>query len=100
MFVEDLADACLHLMTKYNAEDIGEIVNVGMGEDLRIKDLAQLISEMVGFKGEIRFDRTKSDGTPRKLLDISRMRSLGWSPHVSLREGIQRTYDWYLEEGD
>lgn len=100
LYVDDLADACLYLMTKYNSSDIGEFINVGTGEDLKIKDLAQMIRDIVGFTGEIRFDNTKYDGTPRKLLDVTRMKSLGWSPQTSLREGIQRTHSWYVGKED
>jgi len=96
MYVDDLADACIFLMGKYDARDLGEFINIGKGEDIRIKELAPLIKEIVGFDGEIRYDPSKPDGTPRKLLDISRMKSLGWTPKISLEEGVRRTYEWYL----
>jgi GDP-L-fucose synthase len=96
LYVDDLADACVFLMENYNARDIREFVNIGKGEDIRIKELALLIKKIVGFEGEIRYDPSKPDGTPRKLLDISKMSSLGWSPKTSLEEGIRRTYEWYL----
>jgi GDP-L-fucose synthase len=96
LYVDDLADACVFLMENRNARDIREFVNIGKGEDIRIRDLALVIKEIVGFGGEIRCDSSKPDGTPRKLLDISRMNSLGWTPNTSLEEGIRRTYEWYL----
>lgn len=96
LYSDDLADACVFLMENYDAADIGELINVGTGSEIRIRDLAELIREVVGFTGEVRFDTTKPDGTPRKLLDVSRMKSLGWEPKVPLREGVERTYRWYL----
>ncbi len=100
LYIDDLADACLHLTSRYDCRDIGEFINVGVGEDLSIKELAHMIKDIVGFRGEIQFDHTKYDGTPKKLLDIARIRSLGWSPQIPLREGIQRTYDWYRGDVD
>ncbi len=94
LHVDDLADACLFLMQNYDSE---EIVNVGVGEDLSIKELAAIVKDVVGFEGDIEFDSSKPDGTPRKLLDISRMQSLGWRPAIGLREGIRQTYEWYAE---
>jgi len=94
LFVEDLADASLFLMNNYQGD---EIVNVGVGEDLTIGDLAKLIRDLVGYQGEITFDASKPDGTPRKLLDVSRLFDLGWRPKTSLRDGIAQTYRWYLE---
>jgi len=96
LHVDDLADACLHLMDRYDAE---EIINVGVGEDIAIAELAQLIGEVVGFAGELRFDPDKPDGTPRKLLDVSRLHALGWQARTPLREGIEQTYRWYCEQG-
>ena len=93
LHVDDLAAACLFLLEKYNRP---EIINVGCGEDVAIRDLAQLICEVVGFEGELVFDTTKPDGTPRKLLDVSKLRALGWAPATRLREGIARTYEWFL----
>jgi GDP-L-fucose synthase len=92
--VSDLADAVLFLMNHYDEE---QIINVGTGEDIRISDLAALVSEVVGYRGAIRYDTTKPDGTPRKLLDISRLRSLGWLPRVPLKQGIEETYEWFLQ---
>ncbi len=94
LFVDDLADACVHLMKTYEGSDI---VNIGTGEDIKIKDLAELIKKTVGFEGEIISDTTKPDGTPRKLLDVSKLHSLGWKHQVSLEEGIKKTYEWFLE---
>lgn len=97
LYVDDLADACVYLMKKYHYADVGEFVNIGTGKDITIMALAQTIRDIVGFKGEIRHDRSKPDGTPKKLLDISRMRALGWEPNIELEEGIRKSYQWYLE---
>ena len=94
LYVDDLARACRFLLENY---DSPEIVNVGYGEDTTIRDLAELMCDIIGFKGELVFDTSKPDGTPRKLLDISRIRSLGWRPEVSLPEGIARSYKWFLK---
>ena len=94
LHVDDLAAACVFLLQKY---DDPEIINVGTGEDVSIRELAELICETVGFEGELTWDANKPDGTPRKLLDISKIRRLGWSPSISLREGIGRTYEWFLK---
>ncbi|NJO00862.1 MAG: GDP-L-fucose synthase [Bacteroidia bacterium] len=85
--VDDLADACYFLMLNYNEKPF---LNVGTGEDISIKDLALLIKELVGFEGELRFDTSKPDGTPRKLMDVSRLKSMGWEPKISLRDGISK----------
>lgn len=98
LYVNDLADACIFLMGNYNYKEIGEFVNVGTGEEIKIKDLANLIKEIVSFDGKISHDFAKPDGTPRKLLDISRIRKLGWEPKVSLEAGIRQTYRWYVEQ--
>jgi GDP-L-fucose synthase len=92
---DDLADAVVHLMMHCNYEDVGEIVNIGVGTDTSIKDLAERIKNIVGFSGGLQFDPSKPDGTPRKLLDISKMKSLGWSPPASLDDGIKALYQWY-----
>ncbi len=94
LHVDDLASACRFLLEHY---DSPEIVNVGCGEDVTIRELAELICEVVGFRGQLVFDSTKPDGTPRKLLDTSRLTSLGWKPHISLRDGIAQTYAWYCK---
>ncbi len=95
LYVDDLADACVFIMENFAYKDIGEFVNIGSGKDIKIKDLAELIKEIVGYKGEIRHDLTKPDGTPWKLLDVSRVESLGWRPKIYLREGIKKTIEWY-----
>jgi GDP-L-fucose synthase len=92
----DMADACIFLMNNYNASDIGEFVNIGMGKDLKIKELVELIKDIVGFRGTIDWDSSKPDGTPRKLLDVSRMNKLGWSYRIELADGIKSYYEWYL----
>jgi GDP-L-fucose synthase len=94
--VEDLADACVFLMDHY--ED-SEIINIGVGKDISIIELADLIKDIVGFNGTIHYDRSKPDGTPRKLLDVSKLKALGWQPKISLRQGIEMTYRWYVKEG-
>jgi GDP-L-fucose synthase len=95
LHADDLADAAVFLMEHRDYKDIGEFINIGAGEDIQIKDLASIVKKEIGFGGEISWDKTKPDGTPRKLLDISGMKSLGWSPKVTLEEGIKATYQWY-----
>jgi GDP-L-fucose synthase len=103
LHVDDLADACLYVMETIEARDIclyckDYFVNIGAGEEIKVKDLALLIKETVGFKGEIVHDLSKPDGTPRKLLDVSKMKQLGWEAKIGLREGIRKTYEWYLHK--
>src|SRR5712691_8541002 len=93
LHVDDCAAACLFLLQKY---DSPEIINVGCGEDISIRELAELICDVVGFDGELVWDKTKPDGTPRKLLDITRIRAFGWQPTIPLRKGIAQTYEWFL----
>jgi GDP-L-fucose synthase len=93
LHVDDCASACLFLMDNYDDE---EIVNIGTGEDISIADLAGLIAEAVGYEGKIEYDRSKPDGTPRKLVDVSRINGLGWKAGISLKEGIRSTYQWFL----
>jgi len=93
LHVDDCADACVHLMQTY---DDSEIVNIGMGQDVSIKELASLIKATVEFQGELRFDHTKPDGTPRKLLDVSKLQRLGWKAKISLEDGIRSTVEWYV----
>jgi GDP-L-fucose synthase len=100
LHVEDLADVCIFLMLNYSYKEIGEYVNVGTGEDIKIKDLAILIKRIVGFEGEIKHDLSKPDGTPRKLLEVSRLKTLGWEAKIGLEEGIIRTYDWYCKSSN
>ena len=95
LHVDDLADAALFLMRNYQDT---EPINVGVGEDVTIMELAEMIRGITGYSGRIVFDRSKPDGTPRKLLDVSRLRSLGWHPKISLRDGIQSTYHWYVSK--
>lgn len=95
LYVDDLASAVVHLARSYSSPDI---VNVGVGEDIRILDLAQLVGEVVGFDGELVMDKTKPDGTPRKLLDVSRISQTGWKPQWGLREGISETYQWFRSQ--
>ena len=94
LHVDDLADACLFLLKNY---DSPEIVNIGCGEDVSIRELAETIRETLGFDGDLVFDTSKPDGTPRKLLNIEKIRSLGWTPRIPLREGILDAYAWFLQ---
>jgi len=100
LYVDDLADAIIFLMENVNAEDLYEKgithLNIGTGKDISIDNLANLISEIVGYKGSINHDTSKPDGTPRKLLDVSRINSLGWRYKTELQEGIDKTYNWFL----
>ena len=92
LHVDDLASACLLLLEKY---DSPEIINVGCGEDVSIRELAELICDVVGFDGELAWDATKPDGTPRKLLNVSKLRALGWKPTITLHDGVAQTYQWF-----
>lgn len=94
LYVDDLADACVYLMNNYNDS---EIVNVGTGKDITIKELAYLVKDVVGFSGDIYFNSNNPDGTPRKLLDVSKLEGLGWSYKTSLREGLEKTYLDYVK---
>ena len=94
LFVDDLADAAVFLMQTY---DDDSIINVGVGQDVTIRELAELVCNVVGYGGELEFDSSKPDGTPRKLLDISRLSALGWRAKTPLRQGIERTYRWYTD---
>jgi GDP-L-fucose synthase len=95
LHVDDLADACVFLMNHYEES---EIINIGVGKDISISELANLIKDIVGFRGTINYDRSKPDGTPQKLLDVSKLKAVGWQPKIHLREGIEMTYRWYVEE--
>jgi len=97
LFTEDLAEALVLLMERYEGDDEHGFVNVGTGEDVTIRELADLVARVVGYEGEIIWDRDKPDGTRRKLLDISRIRALGWSPAHDLEQGLVKTYAWYKE---
>lgn len=92
LHVDDLADALIMLMAEHND---AEIINVGSGQEVTIRELARMIAEVVGYRGEIRFDSTKPDGPPRKLLDSSRINALGWHARISLYDGLRSTFDWY-----
>jgi GDP-L-fucose synthase len=101
LYVDDMADGCVFLMENINAKDMKKIspdyfVNLGTGEDIKLKDLALLIKNIVGFDGDIKYDLSKPDGTPRKLLDVSRIKGLGWEAKISLDEGIKIAYIWYF----
>jgi GDP-L-fucose synthase len=95
LYVDDLADACVFLMERYDHQQIGEFINIGTGTDIMILDLVNLVKEIVGFEGKIEHDLQKPDGSPRKLLDTTRLRSLGWTARTELREGILRTHESY-----
>ena len=98
LHVDDMADACVYLMEKFDANEIGEFLNIGVGKDITIKDLAELVKEVVGFEGKIKYDTSKPDGTPQKLLDVGKLNALGWKSKILFREGIERTYEWYKEQ--
>ena len=95
LHVDDMADACVFLMEKYNGITH---INIGTGEEITIKELALMIKDVIGYEGELDFDATKPDGTPRKLLDINKLRHLGWTSKISLKDGINSTYRWYVEQ--
>jgi len=96
LHVDDLASACLHLMKTYNDPSI---VNIGTGEDISIKDFAELVKEVVGYPGQIVWDSSKPDGTPRKLLDVTKINQLGWKAAIDVRQGLAATYTWFVEHG-
>jgi GDP-L-fucose synthase len=97
LYSDDLADACVFLMERYNAADIGEFVNIGVGTEITIRELAELIVDVIGFSGQLVFDNSKPDGSPRKLLDVSRLHALGWRAKTDFREGISKAYADYLK---
>lgn len=97
LHVDDMADASVFLTETYDGEDI---INVGVGDDIRIRDLADLVREITGYQGDVVNDTSKPDGTPRKLLDVSRLHALGWQAKIPLREGIAATYRWFLDHQD
>ncbi|MDO9517886.1 MAG: GDP-L-fucose synthase, partial [Methanosarcinaceae archaeon] len=98
LHVDDMADACVYLMENYDVSDIGEFINIGVGEDVTIRELTELIKDIVGYGGEIVYDITKPDGTPQKLLDVSRLHRLGWNAKISLSDGIKQAYEWYVNK--
>ena len=95
LYVDDLSDACLFLMNNYDYKDIGELINIGTGEDIKLKDLAIMIKAITGYEGDIKHDTSKPDGTPRKLLDVGRLKALGWEAKTTLEEGLKASYEWY-----
>ncbi len=97
LYSDDLADACVFLMERYNAAEVGEFINIGVGKEITIREAAELIAEVVGFRGNLVFDTSKPDGTPRKLLDVSRLHALGWQARTSFRDGIAKAYADYLQ---
>ncbi len=98
LHVDDMADACVYLMELYGFKETGTFVNIGCGEDITIAELAEMIKAITGFQGELQFNKDKPDGTPQKILDLSKMKNLGWQAQISLYEGISRTYEWYVED--
>lgn len=102
LFVDDLAEAIVFLLEKIDAKDLYDAgitqINIGMGDDLSINELAELVKEIIGFNGKIVYDSSKPDGTPRKLMDVSRINKLGWKAKTDLNSGIKKTYQWYLEK--
>lgn len=97
LFSDDLASACVYLMENKNADEIGEFINIGSGKERTIKEIVELVKKTVGFEGEVVWDKTKPDGTPRKLMDVSRINSLGWKAQVELEEGLKIAYQDFLE---
>jgi GDP-L-fucose synthase len=96
LFSDDMADACVYLMERTDPSSLGEFINIGAGDDLAIAEVAQLVADVVGFRGKLVFDPGKPDGTPRKLLDVSRLRDLGWQARTTLRDGLEASYADYL----
>lgn len=96
MHSDDLADACFYLIQNKDYKDIGELVNITDGTDIQLKDLIEMVKEIVGYEGEIVYDKSKPNGTPRKLMDATKIKALGWGPKISLREGIEKTYNYYI----
>jgi GDP-L-fucose synthase len=97
LYSDDLADACVFLMERCNAADVGEFINIGVGREITIREAAELIADVVGFRGQLVFDTSKPDGTPRKLLDVSRLHALGWQAKIGFREGIAKAYADFLQ---
>lgn len=100
LYVDDLADAAFFLMRNYDHKEIGELINVGTGKDTTIRQIAETVKGMVGFNGEINWDSSKPDGTPKKLLDVSRLEKLNWRSKISLEEGVRRVITWYSSRAD
>jgi GDP-L-fucose synthase len=95
---DDMADACVFLMERFDAKDLGEFINIGVGYDLTIREVVELVAKVVEFKGELQFDTSKPDGTPRKLVDSSRLAALGWKPQVALGDGLRLAYQDFLRQ--
>lgn len=95
MSSDDLADACFYLMQNKDYKDIGELVNITKGDDIQLKDLFEIVKRIVGFEGEIVYDKTKPNGTPRKMMDATKIKALGWTPKIDLEQGIKDFYEWY-----
>lgn len=100
LYSDDLADACVFLMERYDAKDIGEFINIGFGREVTVRELTEMVAEVVGFSGQLTFDSSMPDGAPRKLLDVSRMRALGWEATIDLRHGIRLAYKDFLQRYD
>jgi len=94
LYVDDLANACLFLMNNYNEN---QAINVGTGQDISIKELAEMVKKITEYEGKIEWDTSKPDGTPKKLLDVSRLHELGWEHEINLKKGIEKTYNWFLK---
>lgn len=97
LYVDDLADACVYLMENHSFQEIGTFVNIGWGQDISIAELANLVKEIVGYEGELVFNPDKPDGTLKKLLDVNRLHGLGWNATTSLRDGIRKSYEWFMK---
>jgi len=93
LYVDDMADACIFLMNNYNSD---EIINIGFGEDFTIKKISETISDIVGYRGEIMWDTSKPDGTPKRLLSCDKLFNMGWKPKTSLKDGLEKSYDWFV----
>ncbi len=98
MSSDDLADACVYLMENKDYEDIGEHVNITNGDDIQLKDLFEIVKEATGFAGKLEYDTSKPNGTPRKMMDATRIKSLGWTPKIPLKQGIKDFYEWYIKQ--
>jgi len=96
LYADDMSDACVFLMENYDANNTGEFINIGAGKDITLNELADMISQITGYKGRIEWDNTKPDGTPKKLLDITRIGGKGWKAGISLEKGVEKTYEWYV----
>jgi GDP-L-fucose synthase len=97
LFIDDMVEAMLHFMRNVDAKDVGPFVNVGLGYDISIRDLANTLRDIIGYSGEIVFNPKMPDGMPRKLMDVSRAARLGWKAKIGIAEGLRRTYEWYRE---